>query len=244
MRIHGILSYFQESPSWLAACVASMARVCDTVIAVDGRYALFDDDQAASPPDQAEAIVETATGAGLELVLFRPSHPFYGNEIEKRNLTLKLAASVGEPGEDWLLILDADCYITEHSDMLRYDLERTDKPAANVAVEEHMDPHDPDTPMVIADTVSLPESWRSKVTLLYRLLPEMAYEGTHYSVSGRWNGEKVWLWGHPAAVDPFDASHAVVVRHRNILRSKRRREQAAAYYSQRDMLGIEERPIR
>lgn len=221
-----------------------MARVCDVVVAVDGRYSLFQDDAVASPPEQAEAIVEAATGAGLELVLFRPSEPFYGNEVAKRNLTLKLATAIGEPGRDWLLILDADCYIAEHSDLVRHDLEHSTAVCANVAVEEHLDPHNPDAPIAIAQTQSLPESWRSPITLLYRLLPDMKYEGTHYSLSGTHQGQKTWLWGHPLAEEPIDATHGLVVVHRNILRSKRRREQAAAYYAKRDASGAEVRPIR
>lgn len=243
MKLHAVLSYFNESPSWLSACVASAARVCDHLIAVDGRYALYQDEMVVSPVEQCEALVETAAGAGLPLTLHRPAEPFYGNEVEKRNLTLKLAAAMAEPMKDWLLIIDADCLVIEHSPFLRHDLESCPQYAARVAVEETMDPLDEAAPLAIAHMTSLPDSWRSPVTLLFRVLHDMRYEGTHYSLSGNLsNGTKLWLWGHPQAEQPFDATHSLAIRHRNVLRPKYRREQAATYYRQRDKLGIEERP--
>lgn len=219
-----------------------MGRVCDHVVAVDGRYALYPEDMAASPPEQAEAIIETAAGAGLPLTLHRPVEPFYGNEVEKRNLSLRLAAVHAEPMQDWLLILDGDCYITDHSDLLHASLERCEQHCANVAVEEHMDANDPRFPVKVANTMSIPSTWRSPVTLLYRMIPDLAYHGTHYSLGGEIDGKRVWLWGHGSAVEPADMRHAIVVRHRNIERPKRRQEQAASYYQKRDHLGLETRP--
>jgi len=242
VKVIGVLSYFSESPSWLAACVASMAKVCDLVVAVDGRYALYPEDMAVSPPEQAEAIVETAAGAGLALTLHRPIEPFYGNEVEKRNLTLRLAAVHAEPMKDWLLILDADCCVIEHSDLLKYDLERSEQHCASVLVEETMDPHDVRFPMRVAVDRSIPAAWRTSVTLLYRMLPNLAYHGTHYSVAGDIDGRRVWLWGNGGAIDPFDATHAITIRHRNTERPLRRQEQAAAYYATRDRLQIEPHP--
>lgn len=242
MKIHGILSWYDESPTWLAACVASMARVCDHVIAVDGRYAMFQADSAASPPEQAEAIVETAAGAGIPLTLHVPTEPFFGGEVEKRNLTLKLAAAVGEPMTDWVFICDADCYVIEASEHLKADLARTEEHAASVMVEEHMDHADPDFSVDVAKTLSLPSTWRSPVTLLYRLLPEMSYQGTHYSLGGTIDGRRVWLWGHPKAVGPADLRQGIVIKHRNVERPKRRQEQAASYYARRDSSGVEVRP--
>lgn len=242
MKLHGVLNFFDEAPSWLAACLASMSKVCDHVVVVDGRYALFDHEMVVSPTDQAETIVETCEGAGLPLTLYRPAAPFFGNEIEKRSLSLRLALASAEPMVDWLLVIDADCYVTEYSDLLKYDLERCVEHCATINAEEHLDPLDPAAPLAVAHTVSLAETWRSPVTLLYRCLPDLRYEGTHYSLSGTVGGEKVWLWGHDRAEQPFDARHALTVRHRNVLRPVRRREQASTYYARRDKLGIEERP--
>jgi hypothetical protein len=40
MKIIGLLSFYDESPAWLSACVAGIGRWCDGLIAVDGAYAL------------------------------------------------------------------------------------------------------------------------------------------------------------------------------------------------------------
>jgi hypothetical protein len=244
VKLIGVLSFYNESPSWLSACIASMAGVCDHVVAVDGRYGRFPDDAAVSPPEQAEAIVETAVGARLPLTLHRPTEPFYGNEVEKRNLTIKLAAAIGEEMRDWLFICDADCYVVESSEFLKHDLERTEHHCASVLVEEHMDSASEGFNVDIAKQVSLPSNWRSPVTLLYRLLPKMAYQGTHYSLGGEVDGKHVWLWGHDHAETPADLRQGIVVKHRNVERPKRRQEQAAAYYAARDRLKLEQRPSR
>lgn len=244
MKIHGVLNWFDESPSWLAACVASLAQVCDHVVAVDGRYSLFQHDMAASPIEQAETIVETAAGAGIPLTLYRPVEPYVGDEVEKRSLSLRLVLAQAEPMKDWLLVCDADCVITQVSPFLRHDLELCEEHAATVEVQEHLDVLNPAAPVAVAHMVSTPETSASGVTLFYRVLPGMRYEGTHYSLSGSVNGQKTWLWGHPNAVQPFDARHALTMRHRNTHRPIRRREQASAYYETRDSLGTEARPVR
>jgi hypothetical protein len=42
-KIWGLLSWYDESPSWLAEAVASFAPMLDGLIAVDGAYALYPD---------------------------------------------------------------------------------------------------------------------------------------------------------------------------------------------------------
>jgi len=234
-----MLSWWDESPSWLAACVASLANVADRLVAVDGRYALYDDERTQSPVEQAEAILETATGAGIPLTLHRPNTAFAGNEVEKRNLLLRLALVEARPMEDWLLAFDADMTVSYVSPAFRADLESTDCLSAAPAIQENLDA----TELDVARIVSVAEAWQSGVTLLYRVLDRMEYEGTHYTLSGFAGSQKVWLWG-PHAGDRFDATHALAIRHRNMQRSIYRREQASAYYATRDRLGVEVVPVR
>jgi hypothetical protein len=243
--IIGVLSWFDESPSWLAATVTSMARVCSHVVAVDGRYGHYPSAMNASPTNQAETIIEVAGAAGMSVNVYRPSDPFYGGEIEKRNLSFRLAMAVARPMRDWLLVLDGDCVVVEHSDLLQSDLERTEAHTAQVLVEEHHDPLDPDLPIKVAGLVPIANVSRTPITLLYRCLHNIRYEGTHYSIRGEdFDGETFWLWGHDDAVDPFDATSDLVVQHRNIRRPARRREQAAEYYATRELLELEVRPRR
>lgn len=242
MRVIGVISWFNESPSWLAATVASLARVCDHVVAVDGRYALFPHDLAASPIQEAQTILETAEGAGVACTVHRPVEPFYGNEIEKRNLLLQLALVHAEPMLDWLIVLDGDEYIVDHAADFRDQLERTDRHVATYALQEYLDPNRPEMPLNVARMRSLPDVWQVPIRSIYRALPGLTYRGTHYSVAGEIDGTTTWLWGHPAQVPELDLSSFLRVRHRNPLRPLQRRQQAAGYYRARDELRIEQSP--
>ena len=238
MKLIACISWFYESPAWLAATVASAARICDHVVAVDGRYALFGHDLAFSPVQEAETIMEAAEGAGIALTLHRPTEPFWGNEIEKRNLLFSLAKCHATEMEDWLIVLDGDSYIVEHSPMVRESLEKTDALCASYAAEEYM----PEPEMAVARMMDLASVNRTPITCIYRVIPDLAYEHTHHSISGTIAGEKVWVWGHPEAVDPLNLSQILVVRHRNHLRTEERRRQAAAYYHDREEYKIEVYP--
>lgn len=108
MKICGLLSWYDESPAWLATAVAGMGRVCDEIVAVDGAYALYPSARPRSSPQQAEAVLQAAEAAGVGCTIHRPREIFWGNEVEKRNLTIALASSVLESGRDWIVIFDAD----------------------------------------------------------------------------------------------------------------------------------------
>ena len=69
-RVVGLLSWYDEAPSWLAACVASFAPHIDALVAVDGPYAAFPHNgKAKSSPEPAEAIQRVCDAVGLELIL-------------------------------------------------------------------------------------------------------------------------------------------------------------------------------
>lgn len=234
-------SDFHESPSWLAATVASAAKLCDHIVAVDGRYLLYNHAMPVSPVQEAQTIVETAEGAGIGLTLHRPDGPFWGNEVEKRSLMARLALASATPMEDWIVVLDGDCYIRHvNKERVRWELENTDLHVAEYAAEEYMDPHNPDQPLDIALHRHLETVFQTPVRCVYRALPNLRHEGTHYSVCGEVDGEKTWLWGHKDQVDALRLTEDLVVRHRNALRTVERRLAAATYYEQREILQIEE----
>lgn len=243
MKVIGVISWFNESPSWLAATIASFARVCDHIVAVDGRYALFPHELAASPIQEAQTILETAEGAGVACTLHRPVEPFYGNEIEKRNLLMRLAMVHAEPMRDWLIVLDGDEYIVDHAVDFRDQLERTDRLVATYALQEYMDPDRPEMPLNVARMRSLPNVWQVPIRSIYRALPGLSYRGTHYAIGAEIDGRTTtWLWGHPDQVPELDLTAFLRVRHRNPLRPMLRREQAAGYYRARDEMRIEQPP--
>ena len=82
-RIIGLVSWWDESPTWLAATVASMSRFCDHIVALDGRYALYPDQRLQSGTAELYAIIETARAAGVGITLHTAPRT-YADEMEKR----------------------------------------------------------------------------------------------------------------------------------------------------------------
>lgn len=114
MRVIGLLCWYEEPASWLAECVASAARLCDHIIAVDGPYASFPGAlrKPASGSEQADTIARTAAGAGIGVTVHVPRSPWWGGEVEKRDWMFK-AAELVTTEADWLLVIDADEALSE-----------------------------------------------------------------------------------------------------------------------------------
>src|SRR5581483_6809914 len=127
VKVHGVLIWYDERPSWLAGCVASLARACDTLTAIDGAYFLYPGslERPRSAVDQATAILEAAYGAGLAVTLHVPSEPWFGNEVEKRSYSFQVACARSELGVDWIIVFDADMLVDFVAADLREQLART-----------------------------------------------------------------------------------------------------------------------
>lgn len=105
MRIAALLSWFDEERATLSRAIVSAARAgCTHLVAVDGRYALYDATRTLSPHRQRMVIEQTAEGFHLDLTLSCPREP-WPTEMEKRTHMFALAAVLPV---DWLLVLDAD----------------------------------------------------------------------------------------------------------------------------------------
>lgn len=208
--------WFDEEPRWLAASVASFAKLCDHVIAVDGAYFAYPEGRPASGGEQAESIVAAARTAGIGCTVHVPQSVWMGNETEKRSCYAKIANALGTPYEDWLLVLDADEEISEVSPLARVDLKETELDAAEIG-------------MWTTDEL---RSWYGPSRRLYRLLPELEYGPTHFALSGCGeNGEQVWLNGRGEKYgEPLGDALAMVsqirVEHKHHLRSEPRAEKA------------------
>jgi hypothetical protein len=216
MRIFACMPWFDESPRWLASAVAGFAKLCDHVIAVDGAYFVYPEGRPASGGDQAETIISAARTAGIGCTVHVPQGVWMGNETEKRSCYAKIANALGTPYEDWLLVLDADEEVSEVSPLARFDLEQTDLDAAEIG-------------MWTTDEL---RTWFGPSRRLYRLLPEMAYGPTHFSLHGRGHsGEPVWLnglgekYGEPLG-DALSMVTQIRVEHKHHLRSETRAEKA------------------
>lgn len=198
MRVAGLLCWYDERPEWLAQAVAGFARVCDVIVAVDGAYALYPGARSAprSPQEQAETILATCEAADVECLLHRPREPFWGNEVEKRNLSLALAAGLGA---EWLILFDADMQVV-HCDPVSVRLELCST-GANVATYALRDGMDGD-------------SWLAGCRLIYRWTPDLRYGPRHYDVFGTYNGVTESLRDDAPATDvALRVAHPVGVRH-------------------------------
>jgi hypothetical protein len=208
--------WFDEHPRWLAASVASFAKLCDHVIAVDGAYFAYPEGRPASGGEQAEAIIAAARTAGIGCTVHVPQGVWMGNETEKRTCYAKIANALGTPYEDWMLVLDADEEISEVSPLARFDLEATDLDAAEIG-------------MWTTDEL---RSWFGPTRRLYRILPDMAYGPTHFSLHGTGeNGDRVCLYGlgekyGETMGDSLSMVTTIRVEHKHHLRSETRQEKA------------------
>lgn len=131
VRIIGCLIWYDEAPEDLLRMCRSLQGFSDGLVAIDGAFRTFpiaDGKHPWSHHDQAAAIAEGCADAGMELMLYQPTmagHWFghQGNEVEKRNASLRMAGVV--MGADWTFNIDADMVLDEYGDA-RYQMAYTD----------------------------------------------------------------------------------------------------------------------
>lgn len=249
--IVGALSWFDEAPTWLAYCVASAAKLCDHLVAVDGAYAVFPRrPRGSSGAAQHEAIIRTAEAAGMGVTLHVPSGPWMGNEVEKRDFMMREACRLAEPGEDWLLVIDADEVVLEAppKELVLAELAEAELPVAAVGYVQRHDHYAwqpigeeewPEEKLVV-DCAS-PSISAGRTRRLFRVDETLRVEGTHYHY--RIDGERgpVDLWQVPGASEAADLTR-VVLEHRHEFRDPERRKAGEAYYYVRNNLGLERPP--
>jgi hypothetical protein len=247
-KLIACLIWYEESATWLSSTVASLTNCCDRLIACDGCFALWKDSQRqpASGAEQAEAILETAHGAGLACTVDIPREPFYGNEVEKRAHVLRLASLYAEPFRDWVLVIDADMVVSYAAPDLRKRLGELDQDVAIYDLRWREDRHateardraEQDFPM---------RSGQTQVRGLMRVLDNLRVEETHYGYMGEnENGETIRLWGDPdqELADAADMTELLRLEHRNVFRGQARKADQRAYYRLRDQVGAERQMVR
>lgn len=224
MRVIGLLSWYEEPVSWLAECVASAARLCDHLVAVDGPYALFPGAvrKPASGSEQAEVIAHTAAGAGVGCTIHAPRVPWWGNEVGKRNWMFQAGSLIAEPG-DWFLRVDADEVLTQVPSDTRTLLAATSRDVAEVTMWERGDGQDSQFP----------------IRVLFRALPGIRIQQAHYVVTAPSEDGTRVLCGNDAVHNSelAEALWDVRLEHRTQQRSAMRRAQKDDYY--RQLPGIE-----
>lgn len=104
MTITAALCWYDEEPATLHACIASLAGVVDTVVALDGRWWGFQGTADSSPPEQHQALEDASYAADLPLIALS-TRQLWPSQVVKRAELLRLAAA---SKNDWILVIDAD----------------------------------------------------------------------------------------------------------------------------------------
>lgn len=239
MKIIALLSWYDESPTWLSTCVAGIGRFCDEVIAVDGAYALYPGGRARSHPQQVEAITLAAETAGIGCMVYQPSEKWAGNELEKRNKCLDLAASIAEDG-DWVAVIDADYHLLKcEPEVIRVELANCEEDVAAYILLEGKDFASSGTLEQFAAARNVDHEWVYATRDLYRWNPTLRVGPAHWCYSAELDGERRWLRG-PYDLEPhFSLNRNLVFYHRTADRYDVRRRAADKYYELRDTFSIE-----
>ena len=226
VKIIGLLSWYEEDPAWLAECVASAARLCNHLIAVDGPYAAFPGAlrKPASGTEQANAILRTAAGAGIGCTIHQSRQPWWGTkwggEVEKRDFMFQLGKTFAQPG-DWFLRIDADEVLTDIPGDTRQRLEETDYNVAEVMLwEREASGH-------IGELVDTLNDYQSPFRCLFRNVPGLRIEQTHYTVIADPDGERQVLNGLHQV--PAETLWDVRLEHRTHQRTKARQRLKGEY---------------
>src|SRR3954463_3130400 len=242
MKLYGLISWYDEAPSWLSACVASLAKVgCDHIVALDGAYAFYPEGKPRSGPEQAEAIYRTAEGAGMGCTIHAPSEVWLGNEVEKRSKLFEIAEVISEPLVDWWFVMDADQVVIDPDpSTLKPRLEATDLDVAETMFEERMDPYATKLKAETARKTHWNRTTQFTVRNLFRALPQLRLATNHFTYRTA-DGRR--LWGNAvmgeAALEPALLLHDVRIEHRTWFRDLARHESQYTYYRRREELGIE-----
>lgn len=222
MRVIALLNWYEESPAWLAECVASAARLCDHLVAVDGPYFGFPGalQKPFSGTEQADTILHTAAGAGMGCTIHAPRRVWSGRnggEVAKRDFMFRLGMAFATPGEDWFLRIDADEVFTEVPADTKTRLADSEYDVGAVTLwEREASGH-------VGELVDTLNDYNQPLRCLFRALPGIHIEQTHYTVIA---GDKV-LNGLREV--PAEDLGDVRLEHRTQLRTKARRRQKDQY---------------
>jgi hypothetical protein len=247
-RVIGLLSWWDESATWLAATVASMSRFCDHVVALDGRYATYPDLRLQSGVDQVEAIIESARASGLGVTLHTAPRTF-ADEMQKRSHLFKLAQVEARSFVDWFFILDGDEVVVEAPPKAGIQHALANEAALGRSVVtstlfERTDPHCDNWRTEVSMKVQLDWRYETASPRFWLAHNAMRVENYHYNYIGEdADGNAVELWGDDTVVINRAAwgslNGRVVIENRNRLRAKQRDADRQAYYKDRDEQQLE-----
>jgi hypothetical protein len=225
VRLIALVSWFDEQPAWLAELVASLARCgVDHVVAVDGAYALYPQARGSSGSEQAHVVASSAAGAGIGCTVHVPRDRWLGNETEKRSFMFRLGHALATPGDDWLVVADAD-EVWEPAGSLRSELEAASGDVGEVLLYEQ-------------DRVTGAGVTSTMIRKCFRAQPSPVRVVGHHA---RYECADRVLWdaARPAAQEPSAWLSDVKVRHRPTERAAYRTDRRNAYYGLRSSVNLE-----
>lgn len=253
MKVVACLSWFEESPTWLASLVASMHGFVDHVVAVDGAYFLYPDalKHPVSGPEQAEAIVQTAKALGMGCTVHVPSGPWLGNETEKRTFLFQLGVRVATPFEDWLFVVDGDDVVDRVPGDARERLAASELDVAEVSLWWREDwertARGRAATRWMASGEGMPDEWTVNHRALVRALPSLRCGFAHMIYEADRDGRTVYLRGQVDSValplEPAEDLTDLRVEHRHAHRNPARMRASELYYRRRTELGVEAAPV-
>lgn len=259
MKLHAVLCWWNESPTWLSATVASLTRIgVDHLIAVDGRYPHFQPDRPhLSEVDQVDAITNTAYASGIACTLHQPLHAL--TEAQKRTRGFQLVEMLGTVHDDWVLVIDADEVLIQGSTHgVKANLEAlpSNMHAVQVGIDNTTDvyaapSHDngvTEATNRIYRTMNVDETVGHLQSRLFRVMKDMRSHVTHFNYVGvdadgvEWNiRPDIGVQNLPGmpVTEIGRIEHQPTMLHRKNQRSVWRQEQKKAYYNLRDEIGLE-----
>lgn len=216
MKIVGLLSWYEEPAAWLAECVASAAKICDHLIAVDGPYAKFPGALTIpkSGSEQADVITHAAAGAGIGCTVHIPNQPWWGNEVEKRDWMFRMAELVTTE-DDWLFVIDADEVVSTVPPDTRQLLDKSEHDVGEIRIWDN-------------------DGGNEMGRRFLRAIRGLRVEGAHYVWTAPGPDGKKILRGDARAqhLAPVEPLWNFRLEHRQYHRSTGRRALKGEYYTQ------------
>lgn len=110
MKIVAALAWYLEPPEFLDRLVRSLGGVVDELVALDGRWDLFNDQAGKSflsPSDETRAIADAGAAVGVR-VNFGHVQGVWESQVAKRNALMRKACAIGAThvmvvdGDEWV----------------------------------------------------------------------------------------------------------------------------------------------
>lgn len=227
MRLHALLSWYDEPENLLVLCLDGLARAGVTnVIAVDGRYELFPADTDVSDGRQRAVIAAACRHHRMSSVILSPNSA-WENESAKRNALFSLALGVSTR-DDWWWVIDTDEIVMEVPEDFHLRLAAAEEDSAQCLLIDTMarEVKRPDWPV---------DSW---LRCLFRAQP-IRVDKRHCDYFNTQTGKQLWGGADPTGLDPpLDFGRELVIEHRP-RRDPGRQFMKDQYYVRRNELGVE-----